>query len=96
MRSIDGLMWADVKLKEIKQINDIKKRKVYAKKIKLCYSKVVNLLVNLITNREFNFSLPDEELTCRIMVREVNQELYKQGYTKEEILDYVKENNGIE
>lgn len=91
--NLDALAWPDVPIRSVTLISDKEKRKEYIKKIKLCYSRVINVLVGEIKNRNFNFSLSDEELTCRIMVREIMQELYKQNYTKQNMLDKVMGNN---
>lgn len=87
--NLDVLAWPDVPIRSVTLISDEEKRVEYIKKIKLCYSRVINVLVGKIKNRNFNFSLSDEELTCRIMVREIMQELYKQNYSKQDMLDIV-------
>jgi len=89
---INELKWQDVPIRSVQLISNIDKRKEYITKIKMCYSTVVNPLSNAIERRSFNFSVSDEALTCRIMVEEIKEELYKQDFTDEDIMNIVLEN----
>ena len=64
--------WMDVTLQEIYEIKDIRKRIQYRKKCEFCLTQVIKpLYVNIKNKKGFSFSKPDEELTCRTMIKDL-------------------------
>lgn len=89
---INELAWPDVPIKSVQLISNESKRKEYITKIKMCYKKVITPLTDLVSSESFNFSVGDEELTCRLMLNELEEELGKQDYTKQDLTEIVKGN----
>lgn len=89
---INELEWPDVPIKSVQLISNIEKRKEYIKKIKMCYQSIINPLSDLVSCRDFNFSVGDENLTCRLMVNELEEELKKQDYTRKDLKEFVMGN----
>ena len=80
--------------KRIKQIPDAKERSLIRRKMKYFTYKYINPLYYSIANdKKFKFSLPDDELTCRIIFRDICN--YCNIKSMDEALLRIAENNQI-
>lgn len=91
---IESKHWGDLTLAEIEIIKDRDKRIEYRRKFKRCFMYIINPLYTGIKNKSrFNFSNPDNLLTCRNMLKDLMDYYYKKGYSREEIINIASEND---
>lgn len=84
---INNSHWADLTLEEIGQIGDKEKRNEARRQFKRCLVCVINPLYTGIKNKsKFEFSNPNELLTCRTMMKDLMNYYYNKGFTREEIV----------
>lgn len=87
LKAIESRNWPDLTLDEIELIRDQDKRIDFRKRFFFCFKNVINpLYTNLPKKGQFTFSLPDKELTCRLMVRDLKKHYLKYKYTNDDII----------
>lgn len=85
--------WIDLYIKDFgsSQVEDKKELFQYQKKMKTFYREFLSpLYVHVQNNKKFKFSVPDDELTCRIMLEDLRTFLKLETMT--DILRKIAEN----
>lgn len=66
--------WMDLTLNDIIATTDIRKRIEYRKKCEFCLQKVIRpIYMEMKKIKGFDFSAPEKELTCRVMLNELQE-----------------------
>lgn len=84
---------ADLTLADLELIDDVLKRQNYYKIMKKFHVKIINPLANLVPNN-FRFSVPDENLTYRIIMNDYMKYFYNKGMSGKDVIDLVIKNKG--
>lgn len=89
---IQNKNWYELTTDELNLIKEPRKRTEYRKRIRLCLRCLINPLYDSIQNRgKFKFSVPNKNLTCQIMVKELVDYYKKLGFDKEKIINIAYE-----
>ena len=92
MENIKDEAWIDLTFQELDEIKDLKKQGEYRRQINFCYLHVINPLYSGIKDKS-KFKYTSDRLTCKNMMDDLTNYYYKKGFTKEEIIKIIKEND---
>jgi len=88
---INSAHWSDLTLSELELIVDPEKRKEYRRQINEFHMRIINTFSGLVP-QSFQFSVPNDQLTYRIMATDYMNYFYSKGITREEIVKMLSEN----
>lgn len=93
-KRINNADWLDLTLDEVPKVEDIEKRRKYRQEMRKFHIHIINPLANSV-HRKFTFSVPDEQLTYRIMMNDYMQYFYKKKMTRDQIIEMMVKNQVI-
>ena len=82
---VNSSHWADLTLSDLELIEDLGKRKEYRRQINDFHMRIINTFSSLVP-KDFEFSVPNNKLTYRIMATDYMNYFYSKGMTREEII----------
>lgn len=92
-KRINSLDWYNLTLKDLELIDDKEKIKEIKKNMNEFHMTFINNC-SMLVGDDFQFSVPKDKLTYKIMSEDYMNYFYNKGMTKEQIIEMITNNKG--